>query len=127
MVPPSLKDVTAFSVRGRGNTAGQRLGRPPANVPVSDRADVRALMVWAVVLGGMGVILGLVHVWARNQVVEAGYRLSATRQLVERLEREERELEVLAAAADTPGRLEELARTRLGMRRPQRGEEIALP
>jgi cell division protein FtsL len=84
-------------------------------------------MVWLGMLGGGGVILGLGHVWAGNQVVEAGYRLSATRQLVERLEQEARELQVLAAAADTPGHLEELARTRLGMRRPERGEEVLLP
>ena len=60
-------------------------------------------------------------------VVEAGYRLSVTRQLVEALEREGRELAVRAAAADSAARLEELASKRLGMRPPERGEEEVLP
>jgi cell division protein FtsL len=60
-------------------------------------------------------------------VVEAGYRLSVTRQLVVALEREGRELEVRAAAADSVARLEEMAERRLSMRRPGRGEEEFLP
>jgi hypothetical protein len=79
------------------------------------------------VIGVCGVVLALGHVWIRNQVVEAAYRLSATRQLVERLELEGRELAVLAAAADAPGRLEELARARMGMRPPLPSEVVVLP
>ena len=60
-------------------------------------------------------------------VVEAGYRLSVTRQLVVALEREGRELELKAAAADSTAHLEALAEQRLGMRRPARGEEALLP
>lgn len=99
----------------------------PANVPFSVSAEVRALLLWLACMGALGVVLALGHVWIRNQVVEAGYRLSATRQLVERLELEGRELAVLTAAADAPGRLEERARTRVGMRPPGAGEEVLLP
>jgi len=60
-------------------------------------------------------------------VVESGYRLSVTRQLVVGLERAGRELELKAAAADSTGHLEALAEQRLGMRRPGRGEEELLP
>ena len=127
MVPPSLKDATVFPVRARGNAAGPRRVRHPANVPFSVKAETRALMAWVGMLGGVGVIVGLFHVWVGNQVVEAAYRLSATRQLVERLEQEGRELQVLAAAADAPGKLEERVRARLGMRPPERGEEVLLP
>jgi len=99
----------------------------PANVPFVVSAELRAAFAWVIFLGGVGVLVALGHVWIRNQVFEAGYRLSATRQLVERLEQEGRELSVLAAAADAPGRLQELARTRLGMRPPLAGEEVILP
>ena len=127
MVPSSLTRSLDVPLPG---AAGIRIGLErwhPANVPGIVGAELRALLVWVAMLGIVGVTLALGHVWIRNQVVEAGYRLSAARQLVERLELEERELTVLAAASDAPGRLEELARERLGMRPPQRGEEVVLP
>jgi hypothetical protein len=101
--------------------------RRPANVRASVNAEVRRLIAWGIVLGVSTVCLLLGYVWVRLMVVEAGYRLSVTRQLVEALEREERELEVRAAAADSAAHLESLASTRLGMRRPGRGEEEILP
>jgi cell division protein FtsL len=96
-------------------------------VPQTVSAQWQALLRQLALVTAVGVLVALAHVWIRNQVVEAGYRLSATRQLVERLEQERRELQVRAAAPDAPGKLGELARTRLGMRPPQRGEEIVLP
>jgi len=121
MVPPSLAHDAALPypiVVDR---------RRPANVRASVSAEVRRLIAWGVVLGAVGVCLLLGYVWVRLMVVEAGYRLSVTRQLVEVLEREGRELAVRAAAADSAARLEELATKRLGMRRPERGEEELLP
>jgi cell division protein FtsL len=102
-------------------------GRRPANVRASASAELRRLMVWSVLLGVIGIGLLLGYVWVRLMCVEAGYRLSVTRQLVEALEREGRELAVRAAAADSAARLEELASKRLGMRPPERGEEEFLP
>src|SRR5579862_3496639 len=87
-----------------------------ANVRASVSADVRRLIVWGLVLGAAGVCLLLGYVWVRLMVVEAGYQLSVTRQLVDVLERDGRELAVRAAAADSAVHLEELAATRLGMR-----------
>ncbi|MEO8601805.1 MAG: hypothetical protein ABI629_04445 [bacterium] len=101
--------------------------RRPANVRASVNAEVRRLISWGIVLGACTVCLLLGYVWVRLMVVEAGYRLSVTRQLVEALEREGRELAVRAAAADSAAHLETLASTRLGMRRPVRGEEEILP
>ena len=123
MVPPSL-------VRGATLThpiVGDAVARRPANVRSSVSAEVRRLITWGVVLGSIGVCLLLGYVWVRLMVVEAGYRLSVTRQLVEVLEREGRKLAVQAAAADSVARLEERARQRLGMRPPERGEEEILP
>jgi cell division protein FtsL len=102
-------------------------GLRPANVRASVSAELRRLIGWGVVLGSLGVCLLLGYVWVRLMVVEAGYRLSVTRQLVEVLEREGRELAVRAAAADSAAHLEELAGKRLGMRPPERNEEELLP
>jgi len=100
--------------------------RPP-NLRWGARSEMRALLLWSAVLGTLTTVSLLGYVWVRIQVVEAGYRLSVTRQLVERLERERRELDVRAAAADAPWRLQELASARLGMRRPTSEEEGPLP
>ncbi len=102
-------------------------GRRPANVRASVSAEVRALIAWGLVLGTCAICLLLGYVWVRLMVVEAGYRLSVTRQLVVVLEREERELAVRAAAADSVARLEKLATERLAMRPPDRSEEESLP
>jgi hypothetical protein len=84
-------------------------------------------VVWGVVVGLLSVTLLLGYVWVRLKVVEAGYRLAATRQLVEVLEEEGRELDVRAAAADSEGRLQDLVRSRLAMREPTRQEQEPLP
>ncbi len=101
--------------------------RHPANVRASVSADTRRLLACGAMLGTIGVAILLGYVWVRLMAVEAGYRLSVTRQLVEALEREGRELAVRAAAADSAARLEALAVKRLGMRPPERGEEEFLP
>lgn len=113
------------SVGRAGNSAGERVWRP-ANVPFHVTEELRGLMVWGALLGVLSVLLLLGYVWVRLQVTEAGYHLSATRQLVERLEEEGRDLAVEAAAADAGGLLEKLAAQRLGMRPPQRHEEETL-
>lgn len=112
--------------RGSGGFAAPSAWRPP-NQRLGVRARARRMFVWSAVLGALMMVSLLGYVWVRIAVVEAGYRLSDTRQLVERLEREGRELEVRAAAADAPWRLQELASSRLGMRRPHRDEEGRLP
>jgi cell division protein FtsL len=106
---------------------GDAVARRPANVRSSVSTEARRLIAWGILLGAGGVCLLLGYVWVRLMVVEAGYRLSVTRQLVVVLEREGRELAVRAAAADSAARVEALARTRLGMRPPERGEEEFLP
>ena len=123
MLPPSLARSAALP----HPVAGDAVARRPANVRSSVSAELHRLIACGVVLGAVGVCLLLGYVWVRLMVVEAGYRLSVTRQLVEALEREERELAVQAAAADSAARLEALAIKRLGMRPPERGEEELLP
>lgn len=82
----------------------------------------------------LGIFLGLVliaavlvHVWLRLQVVRMGYVLSTTSKLQTRLEQENRELKVELATLTSPDRLEALARQRLGLAAPEKGQIIVLP
>lgn len=127
MVPASVARTTAHGVLRKRPIVAREPRWRPANVPFAVKIRLRALTEWVILLTGCAVIIALAYVWVRLQVVEAGYELSATRQLVERLEAEGRELAVRAAAAAAPARLESMARTRLAMRPPQRGEEANLP
>lgn len=86
---------------------------------------------WRLLLGiflGLALIAAvLVHVWLRLQVVRMGYVLSTTSKLQTRLEQENRELKVELATLTSPDRLEALARQRLGLAAPEKGQIIVLP
>jgi cell division protein FtsL len=69
---------------------------------------------------------GLFHVWVRLQVTELGYELSTTREIVARLENEQRELEAELAMLTAPSQLAKEARERLGMREPKAGQVVVL-
>jgi cell division protein FtsL len=73
------------------------------------------------------IVLVLVHVWLRLQVVHTGYVLSTTSKLQSRLEQENRELKIELATLTSPERLDSLARQRLGLRAPEKGQVIVLP
>jgi cell division protein FtsL len=83
---------------------------------------------FAIIILGVGLI-GLVwlHVWLRLQVVHMGYVLSTTSKLQNRLEQENRELKIELAIMTSPDRLESLARRRLGLKQPEKGQVIVLP
>jgi cell division protein FtsL len=76
-------------------------------------------------LGLIGVLL--IHVWLRLQVVHMGYVLSTATKLQGRLEQENRELKIELATMTSPDRLESLARRRLGLVPPEKGQIIVLP
>jgi cell division protein FtsL len=77
---------------------------------------------------GLGLLaMALAHVWLRLQVVHMGYALSTASKLERELEQENRELKVELATLISPQRLESMARTRLGMNQPQRGQVVILP
>jgi cell division protein FtsL len=85
---------------------------------------------WALLCGCLIVtLIGLVwvHVWLRLQVVHMGYVLSTTSKLHGRLEQENRELKIELATLTSPERLEALARRRLGLKQPEKGQVIVLP
>jgi cell division protein FtsL len=96
-------------------------------LPRRDRAG-RRRGVFAVSFLTLGLI-GLVwlHVWLRLQVVQVGYVLSTTSKLRNRLEQENRELKIELATMTSPDRLESLARRRLGLKPPEKGQVVILP
>jgi cell division protein FtsL len=71
--------------------------------------------------------VALLYVWLRLQVVNLGYALSATTKLQQRLEQEQRELKLELATLTSPERVEAMARQRLGLRPPEKGQVIVLP
>lgn len=71
--------------------------------------------------------MALLHVWLRLQVVHLGYVLSTMSKLQSQLEQENRELKVELATLTSPARLESMARARLGMTEPKRGQVVVLP
>jgi cell division protein FtsL len=98
----------------------------PANTSSRSLLERRALVVWMGIVAAVAVTIALVHVWLRLQVVNVGYRLSAARDAIARLQQEEHELTLEVATLDAPARLEDLARERLGMQRAERGQEAVL-
>jgi cell division protein FtsL len=56
-----------------------------------------------------------------------GYALATTSKLQSQLEQENRELKVELATLTSPDRLEAMARRRLGLRPPEKGQVIVLP
>jgi cell division protein FtsL len=80
-----------------------------------------ALLVFVLI----GVVLA--HVWLRLQVVQMGYVLSTQSKLQGKLEQEQRELKVELATLMSPDRLEAMARRRLGLAPPEKGQVIVLP
>lgn len=71
--------------------------------------------------------VALAHVWLRLQVVHMGYVLSASSKLQNQLEQEQRALKVELATLTSPDRLEAMARKRLGLVPPEKGQVIVLP
>ena len=96
-----------------------------------ERAAHSTASRWRLLLGiflGLALIAAvLLHVWLRLQVVRLGYVLSTTSKLQSRLEQENRELKVELATLTSPDRLEALARQRLGLAAPEKGQVIVLP
>lgn len=114
--------ATALSrkIWGLGLLKGQQVERFSAQ-------KRRQLFLSALLLGLCLVGLALLHVWLRLQVVRLGYVLSTTSKLHSQLEQENRELKVELATLTSPDRLEAMARARLGLVEPEKGQVVLLP
>lgn len=126
MLPLSLGGLsTPNNVRKESRATAAWLR--PANIAAVRSSELRRLVAWVGVFVAVGVLIALGHVWLRLRVVDLGYRIVTTRQLIEKLQQEQHELTIEAATLEAPGRLAEVARVRLGMTRPEQGQESVLP
>lgn len=121
--------MSQFSGRGRSvptrvlPTGGTAIPGERARLHHQRRRLARHLALAA----GAILTLALLLVWVRLQVVHTGYQLSAARRLEHRLQQEQRELALELATLTSLRRLDRLARERLGMRPPTRGEVVGSP
>ena len=114
--------ATAASSRARG-ISGRKTERAQRASWRQRRQYVVVFAVSALCLVGVT----LLHVWLRLQVVHMGYVLSTTSKLQNQLEQENRELKVELASLTSPDRLEAMARKRLGLAPPEKGQVVILP
>lgn len=100
----------------------------PAGDPRRLLRMVRSRLVRRMVLLGVVLVaLCMTQVWLQLQVVRIGYELQAAQQMSQRLDQEHRELQAELAMLRDPKALAEVARTRLGLVDPQRGQVVPLP
>jgi len=118
--------AAALVRRGWGSAAPKRRTRKPAKKRRGEARWVGSFFTLFLLMGCL-VGLALFHVWLRLQVVRLGYVLSTTSKLQAQLEQENRELQLELATLTSPDRLGESARSRLGIREPERGQLVVLP
>jgi cell division protein FtsL len=126
MVPLSLGRTSTLGPQRR-SLPGRLAWLRPANVAAASQSERRAVSTWTGIFMIALVAVALGHVWLRLQVRDLGYQLSTARQVIDRLEQEEHELDAEAARLDAPGRIATVARSRLGMQYPGSAQEARLP
>lgn len=88
-----------------------------------DRRRRRELVLVVVAL--LPLALGLLlHTWVQLEILGAGYRINVLERDLERLRRQERELDLEAAARARPARVEEQAGRRLEMVRQTQAQTV---
>jgi len=80
-----------------------------------------------IILGLCFISMALLQVWLRLQAVHLGYVLSTTTKLQKQLKQENRELRLELATLTSPEHLERMARLRLGLRVPEKGQVVVVP
>lgn len=64
--------------------------------------------------------LGLFYTYQHNRVIYLGYRINAAKQRIAALQTDNKKLELKIAGLQSPGRVERIAREKLGMKEPER-------
>lgn len=77
---------------------------------------VTCLKIVGIILFGFA--FGLFYTYKHSQVAAIGYRIESTKQNIAVLQRENRRLELMVAELQRPERVEEIARSKLGMEKP---------
>lgn len=90
-----------------------------------DRRGLRNFAAGALACAVLAVAM-LTHAWVRTRVTERGYELSRLSAESRALTREHEMLQIRAAELKSPQRIEELARSRLGMGPPPMERVVVL-
>ena len=106
-----------------------------AGVGVAARPRPRARRAWwqwldSISIAGLCLVVlagALFHVWQHIHVVRQGYEIERLRDLHAKLVQENKALRLEAGQLRSLRRVEEIARTRLGMVTPQPGQVILIP
>lgn len=100
----------------------------PGPSAIRRNVDRRGLHDFACGTAACALVAGalLLHAGVRTLVTERGYRLSRLSAEYRELSREHQALQIRAAELSSPQRIEELARTRLGMGPPARERMVVL-
>lgn len=83
-----------------------------------DRRRVRELLRLLLLVVPLGLVL-LAYTWIHLEALDAGFRIRGLEQELHELERRERQLRLEAAWLKSPGRVEELAGSELGLAPPK--------
>jgi len=111
------------------------VGTAGAGVRALARPQSRARWAWwqwlnsFSIVGLCLVILGgaLLHVWQHIHVVHQGYAIERLREMHAKLVQENKALRLEAGQLRSLRRVEEIARTRLGMVTPKPGQVVLIP
>jgi cell division protein FtsL len=106
----------------------QRRSAPLAGAAVRRAVDRRSLRQLVAATLACALLAGaaLLHIWVRTRVTEQGYRLSRLSNERQQLLRERERLQLAAGRLGGAQRIEDLARTRLGMGPPPADRVIVL-
>lgn len=91
--------------------------QPQAKARVRKKQKLRKnIRVVSLILAIFG--LGLFYTYKHYQVIHAGYQIAAVKQNIATLQRDNKTLEFKIAGLQAPQRVENIARTKLGMKEP---------
>ena len=111
------------------------IGTAGTGLAVASRAHSRRRRVWwewvepvsAWALGLVVLAGALFYVWQHTQVVRLGYEIERLRETRSALEQEHKALRLEMGQLRSLRRVEEIARTRLGMVTPKPGQVVLIP
>lgn len=83
--------------------------------------------LWAVVLGVLALAAALFYVWQHVHVVRLGYEIEQLHEVRAALVQEHKALKLELGQLRSLRRVEEIARTRLGMVTPKPGQVMVIP
>lgn len=113
----------------------QMIGTAGAGIGVVHRPFPRRRWAWwewleSISAWGLGVLVlagALSYVWQHTQVVRLGYEIERLRETRAVLEQERKALRLEMGQLRSLRRVEEIARTRLGMVTPKPGQVVLIP